>query len=165
MSVENLSSQILELCLRSARGSTTTDEDHTHEEEDNDRRELQDRDPELFFGVSHDTEQADNADGDEEYNDPDRDVYLLSPRPPLDRKTGNNEFERKNNSLYDMLDGVLHRAAWNNYPLEDVVPTHCKAPGRIDKADRVGVKTTGDWVQHSHLTKSVNNIEHHLHEC
>ena len=59
-------------------------EDNAHEEENYNRRKLQDRNPKFFFGVSHDTEQADNADGDEEYNDPDADVYILSPRPPLD---------------------------------------------------------------------------------
>lgn len=48
------------------------------------------------------------------------------------------------------------------YPLENVVPTHCKAPRRIDEADRVGVETARDRVQHGHFTESVDNVEHHL---
>lgn len=148
--------------LRSVGRSTTADEDHTHEQEDHDRRKLQDRNPEFFFGVSHDTEQTDNADSDEEYDDPDSDVDILSPFPPLDRKTSDNKFEWKNDSLCNMLEAIRRQADWEIYPLEDIVPAHCKAPSRIDEANRVGVETTGDRVQHSHLTKSVDDVEHHL---
>jgi hypothetical protein len=93
----------LSVCLLSVGWSTAADEDHTHEKEDDNCRKLQDGNPEFFFGVSHDTEQADNADGEEEHNDPNGDVHILSPFPPLDRKTSDNEFEWKDDSLGNKL--------------------------------------------------------------
>jgi len=89
-------------CLRSTGWSTTTDEDHTHEQENNDRRKLQDRDPELLFGVPEDTEQTDDANREEEHNDPDSDVYLSSSAPPLDCKTSDDEFEWKDDGLNEV---------------------------------------------------------------
>lgn len=53
-------------CLLSVGWSTATDEDHTHEQENNDRRELQNRDPEFLFGIPKNTKQADDADCEEE---------------------------------------------------------------------------------------------------
>jgi hypothetical protein len=89
----------MEFCLRSAGWSTTTDKDDAHEQKDDNCRKLQNGYPELFFGISHDTKQADDADSDEEYNDPDCDVYFSSPAPPLDCETSDDEFEWKHDSL------------------------------------------------------------------
>lgn len=85
--------------LLSVGWTTATDEDNAHEQEDDDRGELQDRDPELLFGVSENTKQADDADCEEEHDNPDGNVYVSSAFPPLDGETSNDEFERKYNSL------------------------------------------------------------------
>lgn len=70
------------------------------------------------------------------------DVYILIPIP--DRKATDSKFKRQNNS-----------------PLEDVVPTHGKTPGRIDEASRVGIETTGNREHDSELAKGVDDVEHH----
>lgn len=49
-----------------ARGTATDIESDTGEDEDNDRRELQHRGPELFLCVAERTEDVDEDDGDEE---------------------------------------------------------------------------------------------------
>jgi hypothetical protein len=48
------------------------------------------------------------------------------------------------------------------HPLEDVVPSHGKTPGRIDEADRIGVETTGDGEQDGQFTEGVDDVDHHL---
>ena len=53
----------------------------------------------------------------------------------------------------------------STHPLEDVVPSHGEAPGRVDEADRVSVETTGDGEQDGHFTKGVDHVDHHLNFC
>ena len=78
------------ICLLSTGWSAAADENQAHEQEYDDRRKLQNGHPEFFFCVSHDTKQADDADSNEEYDDPDGDVYFSSPAPPLDCEASNN---------------------------------------------------------------------------
>ena len=94
-------------------------------------------------------------------------MYISSPIPPLDCETSDDELERKDDGL-NQLSVDNRNCCYANqevYPLEDVVPTHCEAPRRIDEANGVGVETTGDRVQHSHFTESVHDVEHHLLIC
>ena len=154
-------------CLLSAGGTTTADEDDTHEQEDNDCGELQQRDPELFLGVSENTEHADDDDGEGEDGDPYGKMHVGRSRPPLDCETGDHKFERKDDCLDATLELVRVRCSESRItcPLEDVVPSHGKAPGRIDEADRVRVETTGDREQDGQFTESVDDVDHHLGCC
>ena len=118
-------------CLLSTGWATTADEDNTHEEEDDDGRELQDRDPELLFGVSENTKQADDADCEEENDDPDGNVYVSSPLPPLHGETSNDEFEWKNNSLPEIrLQSCLGASVYS--PIEK----HSSNPLQSPRKDR-----------------------------
>lgn len=89
----------LRRCLLSVGWTTTAYEDDTHEQEDDNRGKLQNRDPELLLSVSEDTEQADDADCEEENDNPNGDVDVSGSLPPLDGETSNDEFEWKNDSL------------------------------------------------------------------
>lgn len=43
----------------------------------------------------------------------------------------------------------------------DIVPTHSKAPGRINKANRVGIEATGNGIHHGQLAERVDDVEDH----
>jgi hypothetical protein len=92
-------------------------------------------------------------------------MHTSRSRPPLDCETGDNEFERKDDCLRTMLEIVRYSASRITHPLEDVVPSHGKAPRGIDKADRVGVETTGDGEQDGQFTEGVDDVDHHLDCC
>ena len=121
-----------------ARGRTTTeDADEGDDHKDADGSELDAGGPELLLPVSENAEDVDDDDEEQENGDPYADVDLET--PVFDGETGDDEFERQ-----------------DDRPLEDVVPTHGEAPGRIDEASRVRVETTGDGIHDGELTESVD---------
>lgn len=61
-----------------------------HEHEDNNGRQLQQRNPELFFGIAQDTKDVNQDDGDQEEGDPER--YADVGAPVIYGDSCNNEF-------------------------------------------------------------------------
>lgn len=67
------------LRVHSVAWATTASKDDTHDHEDNDRRELQERNPKLFFRISQNTEYVDCDDCDHEYRNPYCDIHVRAP--------------------------------------------------------------------------------------
>jgi hypothetical protein len=132
---------------------TTAVDDDTKDDETNDSDNLDRAENELNLSVTLDTENVDNGDQDEEDGDPDG-VVDASVGPVINGDTGGDEFERQDNK-----------------PVDSVVPTHSKTPGRIDEADRVVVERAVDRVAgegcllagYSHICPSVPLTLSHAH--
>ncbi len=118
-------------------GTTSANHDKGDDHEDDGRSQLEDCRGEFFFGVPKGSKYVDNDDKDEEDGNPDADRNVSV--PVLNRDATDCEFQWQ--------DGC---------PLKDVVPTHSKAPRRIDEACRVGVEAARNRIHDSKFTESVH---------
>lgn len=125
------------LTVLTARRTTAADEDQSNDHEDDNGTELQARGPEFFFRIAERPKDIDDDDSNHENGNPhgDTDINL----PVVNCETGDRQFQWHDNS-----------------PLKNVVPTHGEAPGGVNEAGRVGVKTTRDRVHDSEFTESVD---------
>lgn len=128
----------------SSSWASTADENDSNEDEHDHDEELETAGPKLFFCVSEGAEYVDEHDCKEEDGDPGGEWDFCRVLPVTNGDTCSGDFEWE-------YDG----------PLEDIVPTHGKAPGRVEHTNGESVKATGKRVKDGHFTNSLAGHEYH----
>jgi len=122
--------------------TTTNIKDDTKDDETNDGYDLDDREKELGFTVTFDTEKVDANDNKQEDGDPSVGVDRVVPK--FNGECSSDNLQRKHDE-----------------PLQSVIPAHGEAPSRVEETGRVCRERTSDGEEDCHLTKSMNSTVKH----